>query len=430
MEINEIDATSFVDARSGEIKLLETKISQSTKKTQLFQRLPFHKRRRTKSKDTRKTPNKHKRKNKRKTKSYDFPYLKTHKWFAKRFKMIKMFDSAVPYERTIKSDKFIYKSSSRGFIYDESYKNIKFADFNEIKNTRFYDLIVNNKKQKLHSTIENMIENCCYNIETLINDHVYFFDVFKTKNKIYIVYLPNIDFEGLLGSNIFFSACFSCLTYYKDIKISESGIYDKFEKQNNDNDCFIDEFFDNKYEKKYLYVKYTDESFETGKIFITRSYTMIVWQFLYVSGCIPISIKEMLRLGTENLKLIFPFDYVNSHYYTDYEKCIVQPIKDKYDRIPKSKKPNYEKMKIENPFFMPQTTKIVCTSYFVAAKGSIKRMAMIYNESFQIIGYVIRGSFCFTIGKNRGVCILFEDTKGKKYAQNINENIKYDIQLE
>lgn len=432
MDINEIDTTSFVDARSGEIKLLEEKIAQSTKKTQLFQRLPFHKRRRTKSKDTRKTPNKHKRRNKRKCKAYDFPMLKTHKWFAKRFKMIKLFNSALPYERTIKSDKFIYKSAHRGFIFDESYKKIKVADIEKVNNSEFMNMIICNEDQdqKMSGFIGKIDFELIYEVKPVMEGCDYFFQICKTEKQIYVIYIENDWLETRLDSNLFCHKVFASLSILKGTKLSKTGIYEKFEAINTDNGSSIDNFFAGRYDNKYCFIKSNDGDFETGKIFIDRNYTMLVWQFLHNSGYIPMSIKEILRLGTENSKFIFPFDYVQSEHYTEYEKCIVQPIKDKHDRTPKSKKVNYDKMKVADPFYIPKIAGPMLLRYFIADKGHIKRMAMIYNTEDRIIGYVIRGSFCFTIGKCKGVCFVTQDGTKELYAQNINEVKRYLIKLQ
>ncbi|TBT96557.1 putative POP1-like ribonuclease, partial [Hamiltosporidium magnivora] len=175
----EIDALKFITAREFEIKEMEDSLSKSTKKSQLFQRLPFYKRRRTRNYDTRNTPKIHKKYlkklylNRFRNRKLKFNYLPTHIWYAKRFKMIDLFNSKLPYKRNIKSDKFIYKSLERGFIFDESFKRIAVFKRNEIGNREDENIntiksmqmkmekkTVNEEEmnEKLHSNIQMKIE--------------------------------------------------------------------------------------------------------------------------------------------------------------------------------------------------------------------------------------------------------------------------------
>lgn len=128
---DEINIPLFLKARSAEIKQIEESILKNRKKSMLFQRLPFHKRRRNKSYKTR-------------------PFKKRksgmHAWFAKRNKMIEFFGVKMPLKTNCKTDSYIYKSFKRGFIF---YKNfgekclVIYGDCDFFKGDAIYSLIDN-----------------------------------------------------------------------------------------------------------------------------------------------------------------------------------------------------------------------------------------------------------------------------------------------
>ncbi|KAM0674325.1 Ribonucleases P/MRP protein subunit pop1 [Gurleya vavrai] len=438
MNLDEIDANNFVDARASEIQNIEKKIQQTTKKSQLFQRLPFHKRRRTKSRDTRKTPNKHKRIKLRNNKIFEHPFLATHKWFAKRFEMINFCGSKLPFKRRQKSDKFIYKSKERGFIFDDSYRQIflyKLSELDKIIFDKNY-FFENDFNIKCESFVEyvNKIElNLIYKTRLIYNDKTFVFDILKTEQFFLVIHLPDDDLKNIFinMSGIKLEICFNL--FFGPNLINDSGIYNEFKLVNTKIDDYI---FKNFFEKKedcnfylpYLFIKSKCE-FEKGKLFVQRKDAMKIWQMFFNKGFIPMSINELLRLGLENNKLIYPFDFVNTEYYKEFELNNFLPIKEKFERTPASKKVNYEKLGIKNPFFIPDDyiAKKIC--YFTAEKGNIKRMAHVY-ENNNLVGYVIRGSFSFQNGKCKGVLVVNDNLSDYYSCKNINEILSYSVVID
>lgn len=414
MEHDDIDASNFVDARAAEIQKLEETIQNTRKKTQLFQRLPFHKRRRTKSCDSRRTPLKHTRRRAAK-KVYEYPLLKTHVWFAKRFEMVHLFNSVLPLNRREKSDKFIYKSEERGYIFDESYKDIRVYERNEDKKFNNFSL---------------------YEVHTIRieDDNDFLFCDFILTEK----FLITVSYYSKLVDEYFcnfvkIADLDCCLSVMKGSRHTfDSGIYQDLKRLESDIDSFIINLIEKKNETKDFLVPYLiipkKNDLETCKIFISRSNLMKIWQLFYNKGFIPISINELLRLSLENKKLIFPFDYPDNKLYKIYEESVFTKLKEKYERTPKSKRINYEKLNIQSPFFLPEIKNVkIC--FFEADKGVFERLSILYREE-DIIGYVVRGSYCFSIGKCRGVCVINDGEKVENImARNINTNVKSPIKI-
>ncbi|EJW02024.1 hypothetical protein EDEG_03521 [Edhazardia aedis USNM 41457] len=540
---DEIDSKSFIEARAAEIKYLEGKIKKSTKKSCLFQRQPFYKRRRLHSK-TKISKNL----NKRRKKKQDHPYLRTHVWFAKRFEMVRLFGTFMPFKRRQKSDKFIYKSSKRGYIIDESYKSIRFyerlvkdksiindnayltiksvnsetveedkkiildenvhmrkvcmdssngeknminkinsrlnnelveyskidADIlgkitesetnSEISNIREQEAIKTHELQEdenktneaesapnyffleenflLNHNISAVFDtskckkfdetkfqtNTCTTILIHYKNNFVLSDVILTKSYLITISLdsPLIDsfFEAY---NLEFCSD-SCISLIFGTEIlNESGVYRGKTRQTDDIDAYIAEKFkkkekDNETEflSPFCFIK-SSSDMENGKILVNRKNIMNIWQFFCNNGVIPISILEHLRLGLEYKKMIFPYDFPNTCFFNDFEKSCYKHVEEKYLRTPASKKPNYEKLGVENPFYLPESVNknFIDVSYFEADTGSLERMAVIKNNDNELVGYVLRGAFCFSIGKCRGVCVLFKKSTGDLYAKNL-----------
>ncbi|KAM0687908.1 Ribonucleases P/MRP protein subunit pop1 [Conglomerata obtusa] len=442
MNIDEIDANNFVDARSAEIQILEKKINQTTKKTQLFQRLPFHKRRRTKSRDTRRTPNKHARRKKRKGKKHLHPMLVTHVWFAKRFEMIELFNTKLPLQRRIKSDKFIYKSYDRGFIFDDSYKDIRIYNIKDINNSALVQnslnvkIICNNETieyKNVKEFLDVIDENIVIETFLKIENNFVKCDFIKISNFLISVCMFNDILDTLMRCLEYtkFDICFSVFkgTRY----FSETGIYKLTEKIDTPFENYMNDMMqlcieDSAFSTEFLFVQ-NKINFETGKIFVKRENAMKVWQMLNNVGFIPISINEMLRLGLEEKKLIFPFDYPNSIFYEEFEEKLVKPIKEKYDRTPPAKRINYEKNGIYQPFIIPKNISSFYICYFTVKKGVANRLAIIYDND-DIVGYVLRGAYCFSLGKCRGVCIIKNIAKNAYKAKNISNTNYIEIDLD
>lgn len=367
MKKDEIKIEDFLHERTDDIQKLETAINSSKKKSLLFQRLPFYKRRRTRSNIRRKTkPCRNKSRH----------ILRTHVWYAKRFKMIKINNVSLPLTRNIKSSKYIYKSQKRGFIFDETYKKIK----------------INKIEDSIYKNYEK-------NIVHLVNTENGIIEIVITDNLL-IEFIPN-----LLESNNE-KACLSV------IKIKDE-LLDQFSKDIeldliNGNPCFIK----------------SSSKFETGKILLKQCDVMDTWNQMIKNGVIPICIEELYRIGIENDYLIYPFDCVNSHFFKNYENKLNDIFLQKYNRTPASKK-----VKINEADLYIYSTEKIYYYVFELKKGVLTKNAIIYNQSNDVIGKVIRGSFCFTVGKSRGLCYLsFLANENNEFkAKNLQSENLYDI---
>ncbi|KAK1350128.1 putative POP1-like ribonuclease [Hamiltosporidium tvaerminnensis] len=526
----EIDALKFITAREFEIKEMEDSLSKSTKKSQLFQRLPFYKRRRTRNYDTRNTPKIHKKYlkklylNRFRNRKLKFNYLPTHIWYAKRFKMIDLFNSKLPYKRNIKSDKFIYKSLERGFIFDESFKRIAVFKRNEIGNREDENIntiksmqmkmekkTVNEEElneklhsniqmkietekrneeefnEKLHSNIqmkieketvneeskngilksnENKLESARKNInikeEFVIKKYEFdfegknfIFESFFTKKYFIIIYVDCLEFKEFLKvfSKPFLFIWEGIISVIKNTTFfSQSGIYQKekfinfeideylenyiFPSRENE-DCSLNETEDtndglnlqketktlqiNKLEtSEYIFIK-SNDSLENGKIILRRKYLSNIFHFLINKGIIPISILELFRLGIECKKIIHIFDNLKNSLSLDFHSKVAIDIKNKDIKRPISKRINQYEYDFTNTEYFKNIFNSVKILYFEALQGCIERNGIIFQNTHQI-GLVIRGSFCFTSGKSRGLCFVTEDvnTKEEYFARNFN----------
>ncbi|TBU11303.1 putative POP1-like ribonuclease [Hamiltosporidium tvaerminnensis] len=506
----EIDALKFMTAREFEIKEMEDSLSKSTKKSQLFQRLPFYKRRRTRNYDTRNTPKIHKKYlkklylNRFRNRKLKFNYLPTHIWYAKRFKMIDLFNSKLPYKRNIKSDKFIYKSLERGFIFDESFKRIAVFRRNEIGNREDENIntiksmqmkmekkTVNEEElnEKLHSNIqmkieieketvneeskngilksnENKLESARKNInikeEFVIKKYEFdfegknfIFESFFTKKYFIIIYVDCLEFKEFLKvfSKPFIFIWEGIISVIKNTTFfSQSGIYQKekfinfeideylenyiFPSRENE-DCSLNETEDtndglnlqnetktlqiNKFEtSEFIFIK-SNDLLENGKIILRRKYLSNIFHFLINKGIIPISILELFRLGIECKKIIHIFDNLKNSLSLDFHSKVAIDIKNKDIKRPISKRINQYEYDFTNTEYFKNNFNSIKILYFEALQGCIERNGIIFQNTHQI-GLVIRGSFCFTSGKSRGLCFVTEDvnTKEEYFARNFN----------
>lgn len=397
----EIKPIDFVKERAMEIQLIEVAIESNRKKSMLFQRLPFYLRRRSRSHEKRMK----KRKNIRKK---DRHGLRTHTWYAKRFEMLKVWDTAIPLRRRMKSDKFIYKSQHRGFIFDESYKKV---------------IIYNRPKDEIFGidfSLENVIQEIKY--ENVI------FEVVVTKEYLTVISLDFNRIKEELELNLVeYGRIECCLSIMKADSLFSNEINEDtirfskllLSKRNID----INEILKNN-SNEIIYIK-SLSPFESGKIFLKRKMILDFWQKISNTGIIPVCVEELQRLALENDYMIYPFDYPNTEIYKDFEESYVKPIKDKYIRTPKSKKMNID----INSMYI-HTMKEISFCIFEMEKGSTDRCAFIFDEE-KIIGRVIRSRFCFTKGLCKGICYLFQDTEEEEefYTKNLNSNSFNQIKI-
>jgi hypothetical protein len=379
MQNNDINIEEFVKDRESDIRMLEKAINNSKKKTMYFQRLPFYKRRRTRSnfvKKNKSTRQKHRH------------ILKTHVWYAKRFKMIKVEGIGLPLVRNQKSSKYIYKSQDRGFIFDESFKKIRIYSVN--------DSIIN--LFDVDKNVKNLIQ--------LVKSDKGYVEVIVTDLH-FILISSLIDFND--KSVIKTLDC--CISF---IKIHENTIKN------------ISQDIDASLSEDLSFFVRNSEEYEVGKLFILKKDVMDMWGTLIKKGCIPVSIDEVQRLALENSYMTYPFDDVNSVMFRCLENVVNTDIMDKYERTPKSKK-----VEINSDDLFINTNKEVHFYAFELEKGVLTKNGLIFSEKDDILGRVIRGGFCYTRGRSRGLCYLYKECniEDKFIAKNYNHENRYELRI-
>lgn len=385
MKDDEISPLRFAKERAREIQLIEAAIESNRKKSMLFQRLPFYLRRRPKSHEKRAKRNKGLRKK-------DRHGLRTHTWYAKRFEMLKVWGSAVPLRRRMKSSKFIYKSQHRGFVFDESYKTtvVYLRPATEVLGIDF--------------SLENVVQQVWHKNAA--------FEAIVTKRYLVIISLGEeikldlaehrrmdcclslVKIDSLIGSDACPKTLHAALDADDSIGCSE-----------------------------VVYVKSTSET-ETAKVFVKREEVMDFWQSLVNAGVIPVSVEELQRLALENDYMVYPFDFAGTRAYADFEQSYVEPARAKYERTPKSKK-----MEMDTRDMYIHTDERIVYALFELEKGSADRCAFVLDDD-KVVGRVIRSAFCFTRGVCRGVCYLFQNAEGDEfYTRNMNSKSFNQIKI-
>lgn len=391
MAEKEINPINFVKERASEIQLIEAAIESNRKKSMMFQRLPFYLRRRPKSHEKRK-------KRKRSIRKKDRHGLRTHTWYAKRFEMLSVWNTAIPLRRRMKSSKFIYKSQHRGFIFDESYKKV---------------ILYNRPKEQVLG-IEFSLENT---IQRIVYERTMFEAVVTNEYLIIIL----IDFgmeERLRSSNLIECGRIECcLSVIKaDGLFSNEGNedVDRFSKFSPWKRVDVDSVIKNNLDEVIYFRSLSDT--ESGKILLKRKRVPDFWQDIVNTGIIPVCVEELQRIGLENGYIVYPFDYPNTGRYKEFEEGYVKPVEDKYNRTPKSKK-----MKIDTKSMYIHTEENIILAMFELEKGSADRSAFVFDDD-RIVGRVVRGAFCFSNGLCGGVCYLFKDTSegDEFYTKNLN----------
>lgn len=409
---NEIDGEEFLKSRKKELNEFFNRISSTKKKKMLFQTLPYYKRRRTRS---------HIRKFKKKK-------CNSVIYFSKRFSMINMYGYKVALKNRLKSDSYIYKSLERGFFMDASFRKIFL-------------------NQKFCLEESGMIrKNECKHDED--------FDSFKNYDVFYVLNFKYDPGYYKIRNNKLLKIEMPCISISDEIII----------------------------------IVYTNETI----FLVHKKYTMSLIQILIYNGHIPIGIHEYFRICLELKKLTF-FDN-NLSIFKEYENEVSKLKIEKYNRTPKSKRVNYDKLNIYSPFKIPEfegsilffesdkifdrcdviyglesklyqklcnnfkkmiiqecigtlnsDTKIKIQNneitdierYLINLKYSEKLYEKKLNEFLsnylfennKISGYVIRGLFCYSIGRGRGVCIVAYNSDYHWYARNVNSKKSYKIEI-
>jgi hypothetical protein len=391
----EINGLGFIKSRAEEVKQIESSIEKTTKKTMLFQRLPFHKRRRTNNHDTRRTPKRHIKRHRRRR--LNKSHLRTHVWYAKRFFMAEMWGCKIPVKRAEKSDSFIYKSRERGYMFDESYKRV---------------LVF----QKSHSSLVNSDQT--FVVQKIVINNIEC-EVVVTNLFIILVTFDLDEVVDLFKKEMEFFKEIDCVISLYKGKDPTACLNEGIEE------TLVDDYLLSGNEDGYFFVKAKGKMLN-GKIFMSKSKVMSVWQKLVIKGVIPICINELLRLSLENRELVFPFDYPYTSLYKQYEEGMYKQVEEKHNRTPPSKRVNYSKNGIDHPFYIPEVEG-GRVYFFEMKKGCLERCAVISNGE-KVIGYVVRGAYCFSIGRSRGVCYIKEKSK-RYFGRNINSKTDYEISI-
>ncbi|CAD26325.1 hypothetical protein [Encephalitozoon cuniculi GB-M1] len=396
-EINPID---FAQERAKEIQLIEAAIETNRKKSMMFQRLPFYLRRRLRSHEKR-------MKKKKRPRKKDRHGLRTHVWYAKRFEMVKTWKTSVPLRRRMKSSKFIYKSQRRGFIFDESYK----------------DVVVYNRPNTEILGIDFSLENV---VQKIKHGNIVFEAI--VGKRFLIILTAGVEEAELnvgLDEHSRIECCLSLIqadSLFLDKMDDEAGGLSRV--LSHKKKIGVDEAALGGYDA-IVFVRSLSES-ESGKILLKRSMVMGFWQDVINAGIIPVCIEELQRLALENNYMVYPFDYPTCKPYRDFEQSYIEPVKRKYERTPRSKK-----MDLNTDLMYIYTEDRVVFAVFELEKGCAERCAFILDEDNSIVGRVIRGGFCFTRGLCRGLCYMLCNVKedDEFYSKNLNSSSFNQIKI-
>jgi len=405
MNEKEINPIGFVNERAKEIQAIEAAIDASRRKSMMFQRLPFYLRRRTRSHEKRSR----RRKNVRRK---DRHGLRTHTWYAKRFEMVKAWGTSIPFRRRLKSSKFIYKSQSRGYVFDESYKK---AVVYERQSTLSFASVLG-----INLEMEDVIQTIVFGNAML--------EVIVSEKYVVVISAEEESLKVCTEGMAEHSRIECCLSIIKademflDIAIEESS---RFAKIYCNKRCLrVEDAVDGEVDR-ILYIRSMSEH-ESGKILVKRGQVMGLWQDMINAGMVPICVEELQRLAFENEYMVYPFDYPNSSLYKELERSCVDPVREKYERTPISKK-----MHIDTGLMYLAADGIVSFVVFELEKGHADRCALIYDESNRLIGRVVRGGFWFTRGLCGGLAYVTNDVQSgaEFYLRNIDSKHFYQIRV-
>lgn len=398
---DDINTINFIEARAKEIQYIEASINKSNKKTMLFQRLPFYKRRRSRNYDKR-TSRKFSYRKK------DRHFLRTHTFYSKRFFMLKLDtseDISIPSKRRLKSSKYIYKSQDRGFVFDESFRGGYFCDKNEFisivesgiamdrhrlpQATAASDLAFNNPSNTnaLSTTTRVSAQEVFDSVDLSIYDKVQrianLFDVIVTETIVFFVGVYPV---------------------HPSLHLSPLDCVFSFMKNENHDLSYLRNF------KSVKVFKNDSNVLETYKIICGRSEAMPVYEKLINSGVIPVSLEEIDRLAIENDEVTV-YDNPASELFKVIEKSKNNEIIEKYNRTPPSKKQSYDLSLL----FLSQDAEMYnglnhsgkpMYCIFKVARGSADRCARIFRGD-ECVGRVIRGGYRFSSGCCYGLGVLY-----------------------
>ncbi|KAL6121831.1 hypothetical protein NUSPORA_01202 [Nucleospora cyclopteri] len=355
---SEINVADFVNARGKEIQSIEKSLEKSNKKSLIWQRMPFYKRRRNRCyiKKCRK---------KFTFRKTDRHFLRSHTFFAKRFFMLKIGEKfSIPLQRRLKSDSYIAKSMHRGFVMEESFRPVFVSN-----SSKAASLLKNHQFIKQANNYEIAREN----------------------EQIYSI--------GEKIDQTFEKTNLCVLSIYK-VKNIQKAQWKLFRNKNSD-------------------------EIETFKIICEREEIMGFLNDLIKISIIPVCLKEIDRISTENQALSL-YDNVNSDIYKSIQTAKIQRIKEIYEKTPKGKKVNYDTSKlsiesVEDPIYF----------YFKLIKGNAKDFAEIFYENI-LVGRVIRGSYNYSKGCSVGLGVsekINKDKLCKITIKNLDQNNFYPVEI-
>lgn len=398
MEHKDINVIDFIEARSKEIQFIEESIKTTNKKTMLFQRLPFYKRRRNRNYDQRKSKKFSYRKK-------DRHFLRTHTYYSKRFFMLNLGKVSIPITRRIKSSKYIYKSQERGFVFDESFRGGTVYDKDYVLGL---DAAVDGysggafiKSHPLgarHISVRDLLSQVDlsrYNEVQSINNE---YEAVVTKSSIILVGSV-LCAEGRPLECVFSVMKHDCIDQVLDLK----SVY-----------------------------KNSSGGLESYKIICKRSEAMDIYQRLVSCNVIPICLSEIHRLSLEN-DVLSVYDNVSSSLYQDIEAGVNSEIVSKYERTPKSKKQSYDLDKL----YLSKEKPVI---YFIfrVAKGSVSNCGEIFDDD-ECIGRVVRSAYKFGEGRCFGLGFLKEAVASKAkhllspgrvfFCRNLGQSNYYEISV-
>lgn len=394
MEHKDINVIDFIEARSKEIQFIEESIKSTNKKTMLFQRLPFYKRRRNRNYDQRMTKKFSYRKK-------DRHFLRTHTYYSKRFFMLSLGKVSIPITRRIKSSKYIYKSQRRGFVFDESFRGGAVYD-------KDYILGLDGSSSQCGS--ESILKTNPLGIDpTRVSDMLDRIDLSRHNE----VQMIDNEYEVIVTES-------SIIMVGKVLHAEGRALECVFSVLNHSG---IEQILD----LKSVYVNNSD-GMESCKIICKRSEAMGIYQRLVNNNVIPICLSEIHRLSLEN-DAVSVYDNVSSSLYRSIEASVNAEIISKYNRTPKSKKQTYDLDKLYLSREAPSV-------YFVfqVSKGSVSSCAEIFNDE-ECVGRVVRSAYkfgggrCFGLGfLKKGLAAKVEPVIGSVlFCKNLTQSNYYEI---
>ncbi|OQS55573.1 hypothetical protein EHP00_649 [Ecytonucleospora hepatopenaei] len=360
-----INIKDFLNARTKEINDIEKSMNHEKRVSQKFQELPHYARRRNHSYAPR--PVKFKRRTKNRF------LIRSHVYFAKRFKMLKLSlendldlkrsDISIPWERNIKSKSFLTKAYANGYFLDESFLSFQGFDLTEFGKEEKY---VKNFEINEYFTLNG--------VDYLKNKQGYFKNVFS--NKCFIQ--KHAIFK-------FFCLKEDILKDLKKIVRENNGILYK-----NKDKCALDNFL---------------------CILDVRNHikTLLRFEKLFIRA---VSIKELNILAIEQNKMT-SYDLIHTEFFKKIDEKLYEDFVLKYNAKPLGKKNLISDLNI---FKLSNTETQLVYAIFKLKKGSVKRSALVFYEN-EVVGRVIRQGYRFSSGCNYGLCCIFQNKFDRHFFQ-------------